>query len=111
MSDAIFILDPESRFGRHFNERRAFSVIAAAISKRWSLPEIADAYGMHPRTVGYMRGGHRGKYRRAHQILGEIGEKQFIQLYLHDDDIARLDKIKDLRGNIRRRGGVDGRHR
>ena len=73
MSDSVFILDPEARFGRHFNERRAFSVIAAAVSKRWSLSVIADVYGMHPRTVGYMRGGHRGKYRRAHQILAELG--------------------------------------
>ena len=99
MSDAVFILDPEARFGRHFNERRAFSVIAAAVSKRWSLSVIADAYGMHPRTVGYMRGGHRGKYRRAHQILAELGEKQFVKLYLNDDDIAKLDKMKRLRGN------------
>jgi hypothetical protein len=99
MSEAVFILDPEARFGRHFNERRAFSVIAAAVSKRWSLFVIAAAYGMHPRTVGYMRGGHRGKYRRAHQILAELGQKQFIELYLHDDDIAKLEKVKHLREN------------
>jgi hypothetical protein len=99
MSDPVFILDPEARFGRHFNEWRALSVIAAAVSKRWSLSVIADAYGMHLRTVGYMRGGHRGKYRRAHQILAELGAKQFIQLYLHEDDIAKLDTVKRLREN------------
>jgi hypothetical protein len=92
----MFALNLNARYGRRFHESQQLSVVAAVISKRWSVSTIAAVYGINHQTVKYMRSGRSGKYKEAHKIITQIGEQQFVKLYLEKRDEDRLNNFKRL---------------
>ena len=94
--------DADNLYGRRFPDAKQLSVVAAAVSMRWGLHIIAEAFGLNWQTVFTMRSGRRGKYKRARRIIAQLGKDQFIEDYLTQEVINRIESVARVPGKIRR---------
>lgn len=88
--------DPQNVFTKRFTETEQLSVIAAAVSMKWGLHVIADAFGIHWQTVVAMRNGRNGKYKQARLLIDYLGKDDFVKQYLTQDVVDRVNSVAKI---------------
>jgi hypothetical protein len=79
----------ENRFSRKLDELRVRQAMAALASGRWSIPVIAQAFGISIAASHNLKYEHKGAYRKLHAEFS-ADRDAFIGKHLADEVVCLL---------------------
>jgi hypothetical protein len=84
-------IDPDDRFGPQLTDDERRMLMAALLSRRWQVTDLARLFGVAEHTALCMRHGWYNKYTGLREEVEQYGTARFIELHLPTDIAERID--------------------